>query len=205
MEKIAELLKTFVEKHLIPTVISVGVAIGICVFTPNGFIVVQNLGMAWHGILVFCICFLLIQGVIALARAIEKAIHSRRYARSRDERALENEEELMETIWTYVDGLSPDDKESLMRFLETDNAPIDSQATYFGNSLFASDCVDVTTVQPEQKEVIASVPSGTPTRVPRIGFRTIAFSQPVKRYKLKNKFYELLKYSYEKYGRISHF
>ena len=188
MEKIAELLGVFVEKHLIPTVVSVGTSIAICAITPKDFFVIERLGIICHGALVFCIAFLIIEGLIYLFRTIKS--HNNRV----------KEDEIMEEFWTFTDKLSADDRDCLRKYLETNNAPIESNVSYLGFCLFNSNCVDVTTVNKSRS--IQNDISTKPNKKTIVEYSAIL---PVKQYKLKTKFYGLLKYSYEKYGKISHF
>ena len=206
MEKWAELLKVFLEKHLIPTIISIVFAIVCTALTPSNFIVIEKLGVFWHGLLAFSVCFILTQIVIAIFRSLQKKAKQRGISEAHSQRIKKENEVALEQLWTYVDGLSPFDKEHLMTFIETANAPIEKNCEFMGDCLFNSQLVNVTIVKPSQEtQLIIGQPIEKSPKAMRIPIGQMIFSQPVKQYKLKDDFYKLLKYSYDEYGRISHF
>lgn len=206
MEKLAELLKVFLEKHLIPTVISIMFAIVCAALTPSNFIIIEKLGLFWQGILAFCVCFIFTQIIIAIFRCRNKKEKYKQSTSVHSQRIKLDNMEALERLWTYVDGRSPSDKELLMTFIQTNNKPIEQSGEIFGDCLLCSQLVNVTIVKPSQEtQLIIGQPIEKSPKATRIPIGQMIFSQPVKQYKLKDDFYKLLKYSYDKYGRISHF
>ena len=110
----------------------------------------------------------------------------------------------MENLWSDVDKFRPDDRALLKEFLENDNTPIkrSSGSRYFGNSLLTSEWVVSTEEYGEEEPVIISkhlkekamplFPMGTGRAI-------------IVKYKLRDDIFSILKYSKEKYGKISHF
>lgn len=206
MEKWAELLKIFLEKHLIPTVISIAFAIIFTALMPSDFVIIEKLGLFWCMLLAFCVSFICVQSVIDIFRSIQKKSNQRGLGEAHIQLIKKDNYKILEQLWTRIDEFSPTDKELLMTFIQTDNRPIEQSGEIFGDCLFCSQLVNVTTVKPpEEERVIIGQPIEKSPKTLRIPIEQMIFSQPVKQYKLKDEFFKLLKYSYDEYGRISHF
>lgn len=203
MEKLLDLLKIFEEKHLIPVIASIAVAILFVTFLPNLFDLTSKAGKVLYLTLVFCIAFLLIYFGKYICSFFKNKIAKKRKQKKEEE---EQEKEKMEDLWDYVDSLSPQDQCYLMEFLKTNNKPIEMREVAPNRLLSDSDNVACT----EKKQASALDPSrkiefeGDSMCIPN-GISFMEDEPPVKLYRLKDDFFNLLKCSYEKYHKISHF
>ena len=211
MEKLIDLLKIIAEKYLVQAVASVAVAILGVAFLPNLFGMTNRVGKTLYGVLIFCLGFLIIQGAkhictIVKNKAVEK--NKRRLSDERKKREAEKDEaEAIAQLWDYVDSLTPQDRNFLIEFIKTGNQPIEVIGEAFGNRLLANRNIVACM---ERKKKNASTLSQKIEFEGRLVFppQDIAYmerSSPTKLYRLKDDYFELLKYSYEKYGKISHF
>lgn len=210
MEKLLDLLKIFEEKHLIPVMASIAVAILFVTFLPNLFDLTNKAGKVLYLILVFCIAFLLIHFGKYICSFFKNKIAKKRkqkkIAEFQQKEEEEHEKEMMEILWDYVDSLSPQDQCYLMEFLKTNNKPIEMREIAPNGLLSDSDNVACT----EKKQASALDPSrkiefeGDSMCIPN-GISFMEDEPPVKLYRLKDDFFNLLKCSYEKYHKISHF
>ena len=203
---ITEFCKVFAEKHVIPSVIAVTGAIAALLFLPADYWMITKLGKMLFIFLASGVFFLLVKLLVFLWKKIcqhrENIAEKQYYARS----SQKNEKKDMEELWTAVDKFGPEDRQLLKEFLDSDNAPIERPAgVYFvgGRSLLGSNWV-VSTEEygAEEPHVILSEHlkgKGIPVGSFGVG-RTI-----VTKYKLHNDIFIALKYSKEKYGKISHF
>ena len=211
MEKLVDLLKIIAEKYLVQTVASVALAILGVAFLPNLLDMTNKVGKTLYAVLIFCLGFLLIHGAkqiytIAKNKAAEKnKKHLSDELRKRE--ADENEAKAIERLWDYVDSLGLQDRHYLSEFLKTDNQPIEVMGEAFGFGLLANRNIVACT---DKKPKCAPVPNQKvefegylvfpPPDAPYISYPT-----PTKLYRLKDDFFKLLKHSYVKYGKISHF
>lgn len=207
MEKFIDLLKIIAEKYLIQTVASVALAILGVAFLPNLFGMTDKVGKTSYGVLIFCLGFLLIQfAKYVFAIAKNKAVEKKKKRLSdelRIEEAKENEAKAIAQLWDYVDSLQPQDRYYLMEFLKTDNQPIEVMGEVYGIGLLTN------------RNNVACMEKQQCTRLLNRKFEfeghlvfqppDMAHTSQTKLYRLKDDFFGLLKYSYEKYGKISHF
>ena len=211
MEKLIDLLKIIAEKYLVQTVASVALAILGVAFLPNFLDMTNKVGKTLYGVLIFCLGFLLIQGAkhiytIAKNKVAEK--NKKRLSNElRKRESDENEAEAIEQLWNYVDSLGLQDRHYLTEFLKTDNQPIEVMGEAFGFGLLTNRNI-VACTEKQQKCAPAAnrkVEFDGHLVFPPSDMQYAAHHAPTKLYRLKDNFFELLKYSYEKYGKISHF
>lgn len=113
--------------------------------------------------------------------------------------------EILENVWTLVDRMIPQDRKILMEFLKNNNAPICVKGELGGNCLLTSNYV-VSTVVPNDRKVTLNDPSGVlGKKGGRVFIPEMSFGIQKRQYKLRDDFYQILKYSYDNYGHISHF
>lgn len=120
---IGESLKIFIEKHLIPTVVSVVVAILAFLVLPADYWVVEKLGKSCFLILVAGIIFLVIQLLIAIVKGIRHLCYKADLARQCRENNQKKNKEAEEDWLSFGDKLSPDDRALIIRLLDNDNKP----------------------------------------------------------------------------------
>lgn len=206
-DKLLDIVKMFLEKYLIPTVLSVVLTFVTYYKTPEDFNMLAKFTIVGYCVFVFCIWFLLIFFAIWLVKFIFNGIKGLLKKANENEKLnqmqSQDEEKALEVLWGYVDKLSIQDYKLLMKFLETENQPYCDSGTYFGECLLNSDLVHRSLVEEEKQEAIKSAPSSNAGN--RIMFPIYETIPAKYHYILRKEIYEMLKYSQEKYGRISHF
>ena len=208
MEKLIDLLKIFEEKHLISAIASFAFAILGVALAPDFFGLIDSVGEIVYGMLLFCILFLLIQFGKFVYSFIKKKIarkqKQKKAAELQQKIEEEREKKTIEDLWDYVDSLSSQDKHYIMKFLITDNKPIEVSGFVVSGLLSNSNLVACTeknnALDPSSKIEFEGRLVYTPQDIP---FMT--YQSPVKLYRLKDDFFKLLKYSYKKHHKISHF
>lgn len=211
MEKFIDILKVISEKHLIPAVISIAVAILCVTLAPDFLEMNQKVGSFLYGVFCFCIMFLICELTKYLHNKLksrcaekEKIKEEKIYRQKKNE---EEENEIMENLWSFVDSLSVQDRHYLKIFLDNKNEPIEVLGVPHHYGLLRNQNIVVCTEKRQEcginhekkiefdgREVYQSYD---------IAFRM--YKSPTKLYRLKDDFYNELKFSNEKYHRISHF
>lgn len=198
MEKIIDLLKVLLGKHLYPAIGSMAMAILFVALKPNLFGIEKRVGKTLYGVLIFCIFFLAFELVRNFIRFLQrKIIHmiehekAQEYQQQNDDK---NERKKLENLWDYVDSLDVADQQYLLQFLKTKNEPIEKCPNPF-SELFSNSNIMVCTSKP-----VKNLDENNSKNLD-----LIFFNSGMKLYKLRDDFYQVLKLSYEKYHRISHF
>lgn len=206
-EAIGQAIKTFVEKHLIPTVISVVVAISSFLILPSDFWMIERIGKVPFALLIAGVAFLIIQLLIFSFRKICGWISNKSAEEYKFQNDVKLEKEALEKLWSNVDAFNQDDRKVLHEFLESQNAPIErsSGIHYYRNSLFNSDWLVSTEEYRETEPVSFNIPEHKAILVFKNSFDTGGTRTVIKKYKLREDIYNVLKYSMDKYGKISHF
>ena len=208
MEKFIDLLRMIAEKHLFQAIASVALAILAVAFLPDLFEMTDKVGKTMYGILVFCLGFLLIQCAKHICAVAKNKVAEREEKRLTDElqqnEAVEKEARAITRLWDYVESLTPQDRFYLVRFLETGNQPIEVMGEPLYNGLLADS--DIVACMEKQQKCTPALNFGIEFEG-HLVFppQDIISSSPTKLYRLKDDFFELLRLSYEKYGKISHF
>ena len=205
-EALGQAIKTFVEKHLIPTVISAVLAISSFLILPSDFWMIERVGKLPFALLVAGVAFLIIQLIIFFFLKIRRWNSNKAAEEYRFQSDVKLEKEVLERLWSSVDAFNQDDRKVLREFLESQNAPIErsSGTHYYGNSLFNSDWL-VSTEEYRETEPISFNPPKTKGVVTFNVFDTYTTRTVVTKYKLREDIYNALRHSMDKYGKISHF
>ncbi len=208
MEKIAELFKILIEKHLIPALISVVGAIIALLLVPGDYWMITKLGNTLFVILAFCCNFLVVQIVITIGKQIKalniKISENRYYNKQR----LQSNQVAIQTINDFVDRLSPDDKKLLLAFVINDNKILVAIEAYrsfeiesllentnvMNRSRFVGDIEHIDEniywVEPSLKEIYSQ------------GMRPF---QGLWQYKIKDSLFHDLKLLYKQQGKLGNF
>lgn len=121
MEKFADVIKIFLEKHLIPSVISVAGSILTLLLIPEDSWIILKLGKALFVVLAFCVYFLFIQFLIKIISIIKKGISNiQEYNYKIENRARMNERNI-QSIHELFDSLSTEDRNILLTFVRNGN------------------------------------------------------------------------------------
>lgn len=210
MEKIFDIVLVLLEKILIPTLIALIVAIISYKFPPKDLVFVHTLGTEWFAALSFLVSLLislvLIKSIkfifLVIVSELKKWIEEKDYQKKRKEYFDEQLNESLEYVWSKVDGFSENDYKLLIDFIKNQNEPIIKEESYNkGDWLLSSDWVHKTFY--EQGQVYTE--RSKPTSPNAIGITRTRVTPDKYQYKLKKDIYKLLKYSFDKYGQISHF
>jgi hypothetical protein len=121
MDKFADVIKIFIEKDLIPSVISIAGALITLLIMPEENWIIVKIGKLSVSVLSFCICFLAIQLFVKIISGMKKAasnVNEFNYRMKRNE--IENQEAINQ-INEFVDQLAPEDKEILLTFIKNGN------------------------------------------------------------------------------------
>lgn len=182
-DAIGNTAKIFLEKHFIPTVIAIVGAIALFLFLPEDFWMIEKLGKWLFLLFAAGGIFLVVQFLLVLFNGFQR-IKNSAYIRQENARiaAQENEQHLEEWL-SFVDKLSPEDRDLILRFIKTENRPITvsefivtNRIRHYRNSIYNTDYV----VSIENRDCS-------------------------RQYKLDERFYKTMKAIYEKRGSISHF
>ena len=180
-EKLLDLLKIFLEKYLVPTVIAIVLSFITYYITPTDNKLLVKFTIGGYAVFLFCAWFLCIEFVIWLIQKIQYHNYSKTVEQQSKQLQARELQEDLELLWTEVDSFSLSDYKLLLQFVKTENKPYFSSGVFYGNCLLNSEWVHKTVSKPE-KSVLGNY-----------------------QYILRNDIYRLLKYSYQKYGKISHF
>lgn len=181
MEAFATVLKVFLEKHFISTILASVIGVIGFYFTPNNNSVLMKLGRQWYVLLLAGVAFLVITFIVKMYHVIQGWI----YYKSLRKRNEANDQKIAESdirlLWDRIDSFSIEDRKLLEQFLATDNYPIERGgcAVYRPDCLLGSDWVK------------------RRSRNGQDGFCT--------QFILDDQIFQILKYSKEKYGRIGNF
>lgn len=195
-----EVLKVFLEKYFIISIFASVMTGIIFLITPDEHFIRVKLGNVWlFALFTFGVFFVVLFSIVQCWSWFKNKITNKAYEKQQNEK---NEKACLEKLWRDVDCLSNDDYKILMIFMNNGNQPIikEDVGMFYGGRLLNSEYVHSTIVKnPEQN-------SEDVYQEYRGNIRTLIRAKPVKRqYKLKQEFYKILKYSQEKYGRISNF
>lgn len=118
MEKLGEVLKIFIEKHLMPSVISIAGSIITLLFISDSSWILLKIGKILFLCLAFCIYFIIVQLITKLYITFTTKLYR---TNSREKQNKEELEDLIDYINGFVDGLIPQEKEILNGFIKNEN------------------------------------------------------------------------------------
>ena len=196
-EALGNSVKVILEKYLVPTVLSIGIAIGAVLAIDSDNWMLAKIGKLGFCLFIFCIAFIGTQ-VLYWAFCFER----RRLIRKKNENDMNAKREKERKhrliyMWGKIDNMDPEDRKFLMEAINSGNKPyVMPQHSYRLSPIFSDPWVVSSTVH-------SSLMEGVET-MNQIDSESI-LNNCVKLYKLREDVYEDLKYSKEKYGRISNF
>lgn len=207
MEKsIVDCLKLFLEKYFILSVTAIVLTFITFLAVPSDLFIIKKLGNTMFSVFSFCSWFLILELFKFIFKSIVQFFNVKRKQRylrkSRKEETLKVNKELLERLWTEVDSMSPRDYELLMSFITNGNQPYVTASIFCGSCLLNSEWVHKSLCKEEER---VSIPGRTSSNSNEIPLERYADVQAKYQYILKDEVYQILKYSQDKYGRISHF
>ncbi len=117
MEHFFNVIKIFIEKHLIPTIVSVVLTVVSILLFPSLSLIQNKTGQALFWLFIFCCWFLVIHFLKWFVGKI-------RVGSSRLERYERNATETSKAVHELYDRLSPEDKGILLNFIILKNKPL---------------------------------------------------------------------------------
>lgn len=206
MEKIADILKVFIEKHLIPTIISVTLAIITYLIVPEDCWVLLKLNTPLFLIFCFCVFYIALSFILWVSRATKSTwtrFENRSYYQKKQ---LEDNEAAIEKINAFIDKLSPQDKDLIIQFVLNGNKPLLDTAhkgaygTFLGDERFVHSTLfnGGITQRNLDKHWITSEMLDTLSQ----GFTPAG---DLKLYKLKDAVYRDFSYVYSTTGKLGNF
>ncbi|PWJ47791.1 hypothetical protein [Faecalicatena contorta] len=206
VEKLVDILKIFLEKYFIPTIIAVVLSFVTYYITPEDNAVLIKFGVMGFSVCCFLIWFLIVEMVMGIFKGIISAVNRKIKGEKRqiyeNDRIERENKEILEVLWTRVDEMNARDYQLLVEFINNGNQPHYEAGQYFGDCLLNSDWVHKTVVQAE-KQVPIKIERSSMEGIHRFPiYETISARY---QYVLKDELYKALKYSMDKHGKISHF
>ena len=128
LEKLIDILKTFFEKYLFPSLISVIPSALVYYLTPNDNDILTKFGKQFYLFVLFVIFFLLIELIIYIAKKILE-IHSNIKYKKQEQQKLE--QRVINEYQDLLDSQAPEFIELIQYFLNNNNSPI----AYFDSSI----------------------------------------------------------------------
>lgn len=199
---IGEVLKSFLEKRLMPTIIAVMLMCLGLYFTPDDFSVLVKLEKPLYALLLFTVCFIVVSLIHYLIFLVRKGVRSVREKLYYANQKKGYERDTLEQMWNFIDSLSPVEYDIIVKFLKTKNKPIQFKGIPLDSGLFTSNYVisskigAVTDVKPPKND--------SHNVMQQIIMEQSMYKQ-INMYKLNPKIYNNLLYSIEHYGKICNF
>lgn len=204
MEKFVEVIKIFMEKHLIPSVISIAGAIVTYLFFPQDNWIILKLGTTLFIILFFSSYFLLIQLLVYTIDFFKDLIEDINY------KIIEKTEEknsIIQEINDFYDSLSSQDKEILSTFVKNSNKTLISFDQYFYSSsklLRRKSLINVT----DYTEDIKIFDQERYWILPDLEQMIKSHTNPemgLKQYRIKDDYFQVFKWVYKSNGKLGNF
>lgn len=179
-EAIASILKVFLEKYFIPTIISVVGAILTLLYLPDKYSwTTDKIGTVGFVILIAGVIFLFLSLLIHIFKSINEYKFRHSMIIDSQKQDIRDSEKDIDTFMSFFDGVSPDERELVVKLIKSNNTPIEQRGLRYSigrESIFNTDFI----VKTQNKK------GGYLIKInPRIFYK--------------------VKEVYEKYGTISHF
>lgn len=113
---IAAAIKTFLEKHFIPTLIAIVFMVLALLITPNDFWIYEKLGKSFYCLFSFALSFLLVSLVLYVAKKIKDSSKKRRAEAYEKDKSIKN-------LWSRIDRLSQREYDLIVEFIKNKNRP----------------------------------------------------------------------------------
>lgn len=179
-EALASIIKIFLDKYFIPTVISIVGSIFTLLVLPEKFSwMIDKIGKLPFLILVAGIIFLTVYLLISICKIINNYKTNLYLTSNANEQKIRDSENDIDGFMTYLDGVSEEERELLVKLIKNDNTPIVQKGISYNigrPSIFDT-------------KLIVKTQNKDGTKLVKIN--------PLIFYKIKE--------IYEKYGSISHF
>lgn len=179
MEYIGKALEIFLEKQLMPTIISVVVMLSVNLFLPENSWMINKLGILQFRILIFGLMFILIKLVVYIRDCfLEKSVIKKCEEKNKME-VLEKRKKEIKSFQELADQMTEKERKLIIELLENGNKAVErfKYDAFCGVMVFNENRLFYKSTNGKGIEVI----------------------------KLKENIYEIYSYIYKKYGRIGNF
>lgn len=200
MEKFVEVIKVFLEKHLISSVISITGAIVTYLFFPQDNWIILKLGTPLFILLLFSCYFLLVKLLVCVKSLIEDT-----YYKIKDKE--EKKYYAIQKINNFYDNLSSQDKKILLTFVKNRNKTLvsfDQLIHYDSKLLKRKDLIDVTDYTEDIKTLDQKCYWISPLLEKQIQSQTYP-EIGLKQYRIKDDFFQELEWVYKSKGKLGNF
>lgn len=196
LEKLLDIIKTFFEKYLFPSLVAVIPTALVYYFTPNDNDILVKLDKQFYLFVLFVIFFLLIELIIYLSKKIFQRYSDKKYEKKEQQK---EEQRIINEYQDLLDSQDPEFIEIIQYFLNNDNKPL----SYFDSSIPDDYEVEILFNKKRIKVQEDNFKSLNPYNLSE----EIEFSNGsyVYQFKLKDDVYNNLKFIEMKKGKISRF
>ena len=125
MEQIVKLLEKFLNEHFIPTLLSIAIMLIINILVPNECWMISKIGLPLFRILIFVLCFLLIEFIVWLRGFCLEISKRKKYKEKKKNDELTRREEAIKEYQHLADEMGTRCRDIIIQFVKTDNKPID--------------------------------------------------------------------------------
>lgn len=184
------------------TLISVFLTFITYFFLDDELLIIKKFGQFWSVVFIFICWLLIIEIVVIIWKKTKKFYIKKVNKKYREVQVKKENKEILEMLWNRVDEMSQPEKDDLMYFLNNNNKPLlKGNVSYSYDHLLNSEWVHKSVYSGNEQitEQVNVIRNGGNTAVEEFTYT------PRYQYILKEPIYEILKYSIEKYGRVSHF
>lgn len=202
----AEVLKIFFERHLMKSSLAIVFAIATYTYYPIFFEDIKNISEYLYILFLLFAYFIIVNSVHGFYKYIVNEIKAKKYRKIKSEEAYGK---TMEDFWCFTDGLSLETKSILKEFILTNNMKPylcpSNRIVVLGISerlLNISNFIMTSATHTDDYMLDSALAAAN--LFSEEG-KSNQWRIEVSQIKLEEQFYKLLKHSYEKYGRISHF
>ncbi len=196
LEKLIDILKTFFEKYLFPSLISVLPTALVYYITPDDNAILIKLGKQFYLLVLFIIFFLFIELVLYSYTHITIYLSNKRFEKEEEQKS---EKRIINQYQDLLDSQDPEFLDIIQYFLDNNNEPISS----FDSSIPDDYEVEMLFNKKRVKVNKTGFKSVNPFKLDE----TIEFSKGnyIYQFKLKDDVYNTLKFIEKKKGKISRF
>ena len=198
MEKIlTPILSFFFKENPLISIFSLIIASCSLLLLYSDWPIDKKLGLT---LLVFFSCFIIIRVLSLIYNKFKNHYSYQQYLKEKEKHKERELNEKLETLWSLVDNCSKEEQQLLMEFIKNKNKPIIREETY-NHKILNSDLVHKTIHKAQETQTVCTKPKSPYA----IGISRTEYTRPEYKYILKEDVYELVKESWKRYERISHF
>lgn len=194
-EKIVSIVKEFLEKHFIPSLLSVVIAVSIFYLTPTNSKVLIKVGEKLFIFTVFCGSLVVIELIIKAYGSIMYKLSARKIEK---EQVNREQQQIEDELFDFIHSLSPEDIKILNYFLENENKPLILNGAIYGDIILDNYCYSNEFIVGDDTIIPLNPLTLKPDKKLKKGCHA-------RRYKLRDNLYDNIMILKKKYGKITKF